>query len=68
MKAAVVISAVILLIGGIFGNYLRYSSHMPDRPPAFETIPYQLEDYLGQERRFSELSYEVLRADTTTFR
>ncbi|MEE8576864.1 MAG: exosortase C-terminal domain/associated protein EpsI [candidate division Zixibacteria bacterium] len=58
----------ILLIGGIFGNYLRYTEHMPDQSPNFQEIPYQLGQYSGVEQRFEKFAYEVLQADTTTLR
>lgn len=68
MKTAVIIASVIILVGGVFGNYLRFSEQMPDHPPDFSMIPYTAGDYYGEERRFAEASYEVLKADTTTLR
>ena len=64
----VVVATVIVFVGGAFANYLRYSEQMPDRPPMFESIPYAIEPYAGEERRFAESSYDVLKADTTTLR
>ncbi|MDH3892893.1 MAG: EpsI family protein [candidate division Zixibacteria bacterium] len=67
MKAAI-LSAMIILVGGIFGNYLRFVRQSPDRPPTFDSIPLETSDYYGQERRLPEFNYEVLQADTTTLR
>ncbi len=68
MKAALVISTVLIVAGGLFGNYLRFSSQVPDKPPSFGSIPYDTNGYFGQERRFSPSSYRVLQADTMTLR
>lgn len=67
MKAAL-FSALILLFGGAFGNYLRYVRPEPEFPPRFEYIPFESPGYIGQERRLPEYNYEVLQADTTTLR
>lgn len=64
----VIVATIILLIGGSFGNFLRYNSQDPDRPPSFSVIPMEGGGYFGEERRFSEASYDVLKADTTTLR
>ncbi len=68
MKSAVVLSTVLIVTGGLCGNYLRFSSQMPDSTPSFSRIPYDPNGYFGQERRFSDASYDVLKADTTTLR
>ena len=68
MKTAVIVALVIILAGGAMGNYLRFNERMPEQPPQFSLIPYQTERYYGKENRFSEASYEVLKADTTTLR
>ncbi len=68
MKSAVVLSTVLIVISGLFGNYLRFNRQMPDRLPSFSSIPYNAGGYFGEERRFSEASYDVLKADTTTLR
>ncbi len=68
MKPMVLISIIVILIGGIFGNYLRFNEQMPDQPPEFGLVPYTTDDYFGEEKRFSDLSYDVLKADTTTLR
>ncbi len=68
MKTKVVLTIIIILVGGAFGNYLRFEEQMPDQPPDFGLVPYNTEDYLGDEQRFSDVSYDVLKADTTTLR
>jgi len=68
MKKPIVVISVLLIVGGVFGNYLRYIEHTPDRPANFAVIPYQEAGYSGVEERFAEESYEVLKADTTTLR
>lgn len=68
MKTKIVILIVLLLVAGAFGNYLRFSENRPDRYASFGVIPLESNGYVGQERRFSELSYEILKADTSTLR
>lgn len=68
MTRAVIIASALLLVGGGLANYLRYSERMPDRGPDFAVVPGSLGDYVGQEKRFSEDSYDILKADTTTLR
>ena len=68
MKKRVIIVMVVLLIGGAFGNYLRYIEQEPDRPATFELIPYETGGYSGAEERFAEESYDILKADTTSLR
>ena len=68
MKRAVVVAIVLLVIAGALGNYFRFISHESDQLPSFTTIPLDYDGYSGTERRFSDLSYEVLQADTTTLR
>lgn len=67
MKPAL-ISALIILLGGIGGNYLRFVRPVPESPPMFDLIPLETSDYHGQERRLDEFNYDVLQADTTMFR
>jgi EpsI family protein len=61
-------ATALIVVFGAFGNYLRFNKRMPDRLPVFESIPYTIDGYYGEERRFSQLSYDVLQADTTTLR
>jgi EpsI family protein len=57
-----------LIIGGGLGNYLRFIEHVPDRVPDYGMISYDRAGFFGQERRFSDQSYEILQADTSTIR
>ncbi len=68
MRKLVLLSTALLLVGGAFGNYLRYVEQEPDRWPSFGAIPYEAAGYFGEEHRLAEYNYEVLRADTTTLR
>ncbi|MBN1211781.1 MAG: EpsI family protein [candidate division Zixibacteria bacterium] len=68
MKKAVIIVSVFLIVGGGFGNYLRYIEQTPDRPANFDNIPFELDGFVGAEERFAEDSYDILKADTTTLR
>ncbi|MEA2031630.1 MAG: EpsI family protein [candidate division Zixibacteria bacterium] len=68
MKVAVLISTILIVLGGFAGNYLRFIEVEPDRPPDFSNLPYRSGEYFSKEQRFSELSYDVLEADTTTLR
>jgi EpsI family protein len=68
MKQQAIILAAVILIAGIFGNFLRFVEQMPDQPADFGKIPMSTDGYLAEEHRFSELSYDVLQADTTTLR
>ncbi len=62
------ISIIIILVGGLLGNILRYHEKQPDRPVDFSRIPMQYNDYFGQEHLLADYEYEVLQADTTTLR
>lgn len=68
MKARLIIVVVLLVAGGAFANYLRYSEQLPDHGPDFAVIPNVTEEFNGEEKRFSEESYAVLKADTTMLR
>ncbi len=68
MRKPALLAVVLLLIGGAFGNFLRYAENPPHRSAEFGSIPYEENGYRGEEYRFSEYSYEILQADTTTLR
>jgi len=68
MKRRIVIAVVIIVVGGVLANFLRFVRPEPDRGPFFSDIPFETDTWWGEERRFSETSYEVLQADTTTLR
>ncbi len=58
----------LILVGGVLGLFLRYYEVKASRGPEFEAIPLEFSDYIGDERRFSESTYDILQADTTTLR
>lgn len=60
--------SILILVGGAAGNYFRFIEPKPDHGPDFGMIPIAQSDYLGEERRFSEESYEILQADTSILR
>lgn len=68
MKAAAIIATAVILVGGAFGNYLRYHEQVPETQPSLDAIPLRAGAYNGEERRFADYNYEVLQADTTTLR
>lgn len=68
MNPAILVSVALIILGGAFGNYLRYVERAPDRSPDFAQIPMEQAGYFGSEGRFDEKSYEILKADTSTLR
>jgi len=68
MSGKILTVFLVLLIAGAAGNYMRFAGVSPDRPPSFSEIPWEQPPYFGKELRYSEESYNVLRADTTTLR
>jgi EpsI family protein len=68
MSTRILIPAALMVIAGAFGNYLRFIEQRPERAVSFDVIPLETNGYTGSEHRFSEMSYEVLQADTTTLR
>jgi EpsI family protein len=68
MKGGIIIASVLILLGGAGANYLRYVEPTPTSPPTLGDIPYEFEGFRGEERYFSEQSYEILHADTSTLR
>ncbi len=67
-KTSLVTACVLIVAAGAFAYFLRYSRVMPDRGPDFSQIPLVLGQWEGEERRFGEITYDVLGADTTTYR
>jgi len=68
VRKAVMISIMVMLLGGAFGNFLRFGQPSATERPDFSMIPYEAGPYIGEERRFSDQSYQVLQADTTCLR
>jgi len=67
-KKSFVIACVLIALTGAFSYFLRYSRVEPSRGPDFAQIPYQLGEWVGEEQRFADYTYDVLAADTTTYR
>ncbi|SYZ74800.1 hypothetical protein TRIP_C90428 [Candidatus Zixiibacteriota bacterium] len=68
MKKRYLFSIVLILVGGIVGNVLRFSGRLPDKGPNYSVIPANLDEYSGTELRLTDATYEVLKADTVTYR
>lgn len=68
MTRRVIFISILILVGGAAGNYFRFMEAIPDHGPDFGMIPMTQTAYSGEERRFSEESYEILQADTSTLR
>lgn len=68
MKRAVIIAAVVVLIGGAAGNTFRFTSVKPTETVSFAEIPMIADPFTGAEHFFDSVSYEVLQADTSTLR
>ena len=68
MRPVGLVAAMVILLGGGAGNYFRYVERLPEHGPDFSRIPYRAGEYDGEERRFSDASYQILQADTSTLR
>ncbi len=68
MKKQRYIVVIIILCGGILGNLLRYSGRMPDKMADFSMIPNTIDGYSGTELQLDAATYEVLKADRSTYR
>lgn len=68
MKRAAVIAFVIILVGGAAGNSFRFFSANPSSGADFSAVPFDAQGYSGAEHFFDSVSYDVLKADTSTLR
>jgi len=68
MKKFYLFSIVLLVVGGIFGNILRYSGRMPDRLADFSVIPENHGGYFGYQIPLAEFTKEILKADLAELR
>jgi EpsI family protein len=68
MKKQYLFSIAIILIGGIFGNVLRFFEKSPTGTVDFSVIPNNLPGYYGTEQTIADFAYDVLKADETTLR
>ena len=67
-KKSLVAACALILLAGAFSYFLRYLRVQPDCGPDFSKIPYELGRWQGEEQRFQDYAYDVLSADTTTYR
>ncbi|MBI5267707.1 MAG: EpsI family protein [candidate division Zixibacteria bacterium] len=68
MKRPAVIATIVIVVFGLCGGVFRFVQIKPDRPAAFSEIPLSAGGYTGAEHFFDSVSYEVLKADTSTLR
>lgn len=68
MKRRILILLILILLGGVSGNALRFFETKPDHPAAFDVIPLRSGDYYGREYALTEVTQEVLKADIATNR
>ncbi len=67
-KKSFIAAVVLIVLAGSFAYFLRYSRVRPDHGPDFALIPMQLGKWEAEEKRFADYAYDVLGADTTTYR
>jgi EpsI family protein len=67
LRNTLIASFAIVILGG-FGMYIKAYQAMPEKGPEFVKIPLNIDDFYGEEQRFEEYAYDVLKADTTTLR
>lgn len=68
MKKAIYISIVVIVLGGILGNILRYNTRLPEHPADLSAIPLELDAYTGKKLQITDFETDVLKADVTTLR
>jgi hypothetical protein len=68
MKIKIIILSIILAVGGLIGNALRYNEVSPSRGAEFGRISLATDTYFGKEYYLTESTAEVLKADTATNR
>jgi EpsI family protein len=68
MKKQYLLAIILLIVGGVIGNTLRFSGRLPDKMADFSVIPNELNGYTGKEIGLDLVSAEVLKADLTTLR
>jgi len=68
MTRRIITALLIVIIGGGIGNWFRFASATPDHLADLSTIPLELDGYYGREEFFSDNTYEVLNATSTTLK
>jgi EpsI family protein len=67
-KTPFLITVALLVVFGGLSYILRYTTVTPDRPADFDQLPLEYKDWQGEEHIFSEVTYQVLQATSTTMR
>nr|MBN2276635.1 EpsI family protein [candidate division Zixibacteria bacterium] len=68
MKGKLLISIMLIMVGGIIGNGLRFIKKLPDRRAEFTVIPNRLPGYFGAEQQIDDMACEAIKGDVTTLR
>ena len=69
MKKLLILPIVLIILGGMAGNALRFIDRIPDKIADFSKIPLVInETYFGREYPIDELTSEVLKATKATNR
>jgi len=68
MNRSYFVSIILIIIGGLAGNVLRYMERPPDRVVNFEKIPAHHAGCFGAEEQLQDFANDVLQADVTTLR
>jgi len=65
MKNRLLITIIIIIVGGVLGNILRYTEKTPDRQADYSNIPYETATFTGVEQKIEDYASEILQADNT---
>lgn len=69
MKRISLLPIIIIVLGGLAGNALRFTEKLPDRMADFSEVPLIINNtYFGREYPISEATAEVLQASVSTDR
>lgn len=69
MKKLIFLPILLIVLGGIAGNALRFTERKSDRMADFSKIPLVINEiYFGREYRIDEITAEVLKASKATNR
>jgi len=68
MKRKILISILIIIMGGLIGNGFRFLERKPDRRAEFSVIPNRYPGYFGAEQEIEDFADDILKADVSTLR
>ena len=68
MNRHILAALLLVLIGGAAGNWFRFASASPDRSADLSVIPLEIDGYHGREEFFSDNTYDVLNATSSTLK